>query len=195
MKRTDGKLLIVSGLSGSGKTSLVDAMLEEKSLPFKLEKVVSYTTREPRPGEVHGFDYVFISKEEFAKLNDDGFFIEVVCYGDNWYGTPGSILEKMAKGVHFILVADIRGSLFLQNKLHPNVKLIFVRTATLEESLTRLIHRDSNASKSIAKRARLNKFDFLFWRKKKRKFTLDVVNSDFDSSLRFLIIGIAKMLI
>ena len=82
-------MLVIVGPSASGKTQIVQQLIKN----YNMEKLVTYTTRPMRVGEVDGKDYHFISKEEFLKKLDEGFFIEHVCYNGNYYGTSFSDLS------------------------------------------------------------------------------------------------------
>lgn len=82
-------MLVIVGPSASGKTQIVQQLIKN----YNMEKLVTYTTRPMRVGEVDGKDYHFINKEEFLKKLDEGFFIEHVCYNGNYYGTSFSDLS------------------------------------------------------------------------------------------------------
>lgn len=84
------KFLIVTGPSGAGKSSLIERLLE---IPL-FEVSVSYTTRSPRTGEVHGKQYFFITKEEFEKKISEDFFVEYTIFSGNYYGTPSNESEE-----------------------------------------------------------------------------------------------------
>lgn len=176
----NGKLLLVTGLSGAGKTTLVDALLPK--FP-NLKKIVSYTTREPRSLEKDGDSYFFVSKEEFFKLAQSGFFFEVVRYGENFYGTPKTIFFSLLKGKHLVFVVNIQGALFFKHKWPRNVFLIFISS---EDSLSRIKARGGENSMEISTREKINRKDSLIWKKNYRLFSLSINNQDFPKSLGLL---------
>jgi guanylate kinase len=103
-----GKLIIFSAPSGSGKTTLVKHLL---LLEYNLEFSVSATSRQPRPGEIHGKDYYFLSKEEFrGKIKNSEFLEWEEVYGGIFYGTLKSEVERIRKsGKHVIFDVDVEG--------------------------------------------------------------------------------------
>lgn len=133
-----GKLFIVSAPSGAGKTSLVVAAVKRLSVEHPIERVVTYTTKQPRPGETPGQDYHYISIAEFKTKIVQGFFIEwSVSYG-HYYGSPRSILDNLSRGVSLVLVIDRAGARQVYAQL-KDVVLIWIYTkdiTTLQERLT-----------------------------------------------------------
>ncbi|MCD6054364.1 MAG: guanylate kinase [Rubrobacteraceae bacterium] len=89
-----GRLIVVSGPSGAGKSTLIRASLEE--VP-ELAYSVSATTRRPRPGEVDGIDYIFLSRQEFERWIQEGRFLEWAEYSGNLYGTPERKVEEFLR--------------------------------------------------------------------------------------------------
>lgn len=105
-----GKLFIVSAPSGAGKTTLVNALLENWSVSCPLAKVVTYTTKSPRKNEIPGKDYHFVSQDRFQKLIARDFFLEWNSFCGNYYGTPRHILTECEQGNSLILVIDRIGA-------------------------------------------------------------------------------------
>lgn len=103
-----GKIFVVSAPSGAGKTTLVTELVSR--YPGKLERVVTYTTREPRYNEIDGVDYCFISVKEFEEKITQGFFIEWSTAYGTYYGSPVSLLEKAEKGTSSIIILDWEGA-------------------------------------------------------------------------------------
>jgi len=98
-----------------------------------LERVVTYTTRPPRPGERHGTDYHFTSKEEFERLVKEGAFLEYANVYGNYYGTPRSEVERItASGKDALLVIDVQGAFKVKKEL-PSAVSIFLLPPSLEE--------------------------------------------------------------
>ncbi|AEB08719.1 guanylate kinase [Desulfobacca acetoxidans] len=135
-----GQIFVVSGASGSGKTSLVRALQESDA---KLGFSVSYTTRKPRSGEVHGEDYFFVKLDEFQQLIQDGLLIEYVKQFGNYYGTSRPWIEEALKGGQDLLFdVEIHGAKALKNHF-PQGKYIFILPPSLTELERRLRQRGS----------------------------------------------------
>ena len=143
-----GLLFIVSAPAGTGKTTLVQLLTRD--FPSVLASI-SYTTRQPRSGEVDGIHYYFISKEEFEKRIQDNDFLEhVKLYGD-YYGTSKSwVGEKLNQKKHVILVIDTQGAKLLRDKI--DVISIFVAPPSIEELERRLKLRQTESDEVIEKR-------------------------------------------
>src|SRR5947207_337096 len=88
-----GRLFVVSGPSGVGKDSVLAALFGSESCPAHLSRCTTATTRDPRPDEVPGRDYLFLSREEFEARIPQGFFLEHAPYNKNLYGTPAEFVE------------------------------------------------------------------------------------------------------
>ncbi len=143
-----GLIFVVSAPAGTGKTTLVQRLVKE--FPSIIASI-SYTTRQPREGEVHGVHYHFISETQFeAKIAASDFLEFVKLYG-TYYGTSRQwIEEQQNQGKHVILVIDTQGALQLKKQL-PAV-FIFIRPPSLESLQARLIHRKTETTEMIKKR-------------------------------------------
>ena len=147
-------VIVISGPSGSGKSSVIDALCEADET---LQLSVSATTRNPRPGEVDGINYHFLSKAEFEKHIQQGSFLEWAAYGDNLYGTLTSeIAAAREAGTDSILEIEVEGSLQIRAReqaLAPARSiLIFIippSFATLEKRLRR---RQTESEKELKQR-------------------------------------------
>ncbi len=145
-------VIVISGPSGSGKSTVINALCEAD---HTLKLSVSATTRNPRPGEVDGVDYHFLSKSEFEKHIQGGSFLEWAKYGDNLYGTLKSeIVAARESGKDAILEIEVKGSLEIreQNLAPSRSILIFIipqSFATLEERLRR---RQTESEKELKQR-------------------------------------------
>lgn len=144
-----GQLFIVSAPSGAGKSSLVKALLEQDS---SIRLSVSYTTRPPRPGEVNGVNYHFVSREEFlARLEKSEFLESAEVYG-NFYGTSQAWIEaEMAAGRNVLLEIDWQGAAQVR-RLMPGALSIFILPPSIEELRRRLEGRGTDSAEVIAKR-------------------------------------------
>lgn len=127
-------LIVISGPSGVGKDTVLQRM-KERGLPFHF--VVTATTRPKRPDEVHERDYIFVSKEEFARMIEADELIEyAIVYGD-YKGIPKQqVRAALASGKDVILRIDVQGAETIR-KLAPDALLIFLTTESEEE----LVHR------------------------------------------------------
>ena len=148
MKR-EGIILIISAPSGAGKTTLCRALLER--FP-NMRESISYTTRAPRAGEVHGEDYFFVSREEFQHMIDGDAFAEWAEVHGNLYGTSLATIEEARKsGVDLVLDIDCQGARRLKEQIERCV-YIFILPPSMEELRRRLEARSSDAQEVIDSR-------------------------------------------
>ncbi|MEK9650268.1 MAG: guanylate kinase [Gammaproteobacteria bacterium] len=141
-----GRLFVVSAASGTGKSSLIRESLKRIS---SHELSVSYTTRDPRAGEENGVHYFFVSKEEFAKIESKGDFLEHAVVHGNHYGTSKSLTEeKLSAGVSLILEIDVQGYEQILNH-HLDHVSIFILPPSFDDLKKRLTERGSNDQASI----------------------------------------------
>ena len=96
-----GKLFIIPAPSGAGKTSLVTALLERIGQSHSLSRVITYTTKMPRSGDIHGRDYHFLSIDQFEQKIKEDFFLEWSVAYDHYYGSPKNIVLCLSKETHF----------------------------------------------------------------------------------------------
>ena len=144
-----GLLIVVSGFAGTGKGTLLKRLTGDYA-DYALS--VSMTTRAPRPGEVHGREYFFVTKEEFErKIQADG-LIEYAVYVENYYGTPSAYVEeKRAEGKNVLLEIEVQGALKVKERF-PDAVLIFVLPPSVEELYRRLKARGTETEDVIRKR-------------------------------------------
>lgn len=171
-----GNLYVVSAPSGTGKSSLVNALLEVDS---HLQVSVSHTTRAPRGQEQHGREYWFTSKEDFQAMIDRGEFFEHAHVHGNHYGTSRKAIEdRIQSGEDIVLEIDWQGALQIK-RIFPNAILIFIMPPSYEELLQRLNRRGEDSPEVIETRmanarievAQAQHFDFV------------VINALFESAL------------
>lgn len=144
-----GKLIVISGISGAGKSTIYKEMVKKYD---NYVVSVSKTTRAPRDYEVEGVDYFFCSREEFEKdiVNEE--FLEYATYCDNLYGTPVSYaIEQMNMGKDVILEIEVNGALQVKKKF-PETILVFVAAPSIEETVRRLSDRGTETEEVIQAR-------------------------------------------
>ena len=149
-KTKQGRILILSGPSGSGKGTIVKELLRRR--PERTVLSVSATTRAPRKEDKEGFTYYFLTREEFDKLVSSGGMLEYTEYCGNCYGTPRAPVEKAAKkGMDVILEIEVQGGGNVK-KVCPQAHMIFVMPPSAEELKRRLEGRGSETEESIRRR-------------------------------------------
>ena len=142
-------LVVLSGPSGVGKDTLLRRL--EQVCPG-IERCVTYTTREPRPGEVPGVDYNFVSVREFQKMIDEGDFLEYARVHTDLYGSPLSSVKHIREnGLDAVLKIDVQGGLTVSQKA-PDAVMIFVAPPSMEELERRLRARYTDSEAAITKR-------------------------------------------
>ncbi|MCL2000064.1 MAG: guanylate kinase [Planctomycetes bacterium] len=172
--------MVISGPAGSGKTTLVENLIQTN--PGDARRAVTATTRPPRPGEVNGQDYHFLTQDEFKQMLNDGEFIEYTIFNDNYYGTPRRVLEStLAQGGVIILIIEVDGAESIKF-FFPDAVTIFIIPPTPSELRRRLEVRGTENPVDIEKRlqiarnemSRLNEYDYL------------IINDNFDTAARDL---------
>ena len=170
-----GNLFVVSGPAGVGKGTLVARVME--AMPNAWLSV-SATTRTPRPGEVDGVHYRFLSDQEFDELVANDGFLEWAQVHTARYGTPrDSVIEHMDNGEQVILEIDVQGAFQVKEKM-PACHLIFVEPPSLTELRSRLEGRGTEAPDVVDKRMQVAEVELA--RKKEYDYTL--VNDDLDEA-------------
>jgi guanylate kinase len=171
-----GNLFVVSAPSGTGKSSLVKALLE---LDSRLLVSISHTTRVPRGQEKHGRGYLFIEEPEFRRMISHGDFFEWAEVHGNLYGTSRHAIEERIKGGEdVVLEIDWQGALQIK-KIFPNAVLIFILPPSYEELLQRLHRRGEDTSDVIEIRMSNAKEEV----EQAQFFDYVVVNSLFETAL------------
>lgn len=141
-------LVIISGPSGVGKDTIIDALRGRHHDP-EYHYVVTCTTRAMRPGEVDGVDYIFLDRATFAARRKAGEFLEANDVHGNWYGTPRSqVREALAEGRDVILKIDVQGAQVVKEKI-PGALLIFLIPPSLEDLFQRLRSRATETADEL----------------------------------------------
>ncbi|HUV05674.1 MAG TPA: guanylate kinase [Armatimonadota bacterium] len=144
-----GILIVLSGPSGVGKDTLLRRLGE---VCPGIERCVTYTTREPRPGEAPGVDYNFVSAQEFRRMIEEGEFLEYAQVHLDLYGSPLScVTQAREKGLDAILKIDVQGGLTVKEKVHDAV-MIFVAPPSMGELERRLRARYTDCEAAVTKR-------------------------------------------
>jgi guanylate kinase len=174
-----GRLFVISAPSGAGKTSLVKALLERDPA---LRVSISHTTRKPRPHEVHGREYYFVSPREFSDLVAHGAFLEHAQVFDNDYGTGRETVERfLAAGTDVVLEIDWQGARQVRAAL-PECITIFILPPSRGALENRLTQRRTDSAEVIARRLRDAVDDMRHW----SEFDYVVVNDRFDEAVNDL---------
>jgi len=174
-----GKLIVISGPSGAGKTTLLKRMYAQCEGP--LEASVSATTRRPRPGEVDGTDYHFLTPEEFRRRRETGDFLECFeVYGrGDWYGTLRSeVAPRLAAGKWVVLEIDVQGTLAVLEH-YPDALTIFVQPESIEELDRRLTARGTETREAIERRLEVARREMAA----AERYRYRVTNDDLDAAV------------
>lgn len=144
-----GKLIVFSAPSGSGKTTIVKHLLGLESL--NLEFSISATSREKRGEEIDGKDYYFLSTKDFkSKIKNEEFLEWEEVYRDNFYGTLKTEVERIwAKGKHVIFDIDVSGGLRIKRKFPEQTLAVFVKPPSIDELKIRLKKRKTESEDKI----------------------------------------------
>ncbi len=179
-----GKLFVISGASGVGKSTVLNKVMAERS---DLRFSVSATTRAPRPGETNGINYYFVSKEKFQEMIAQDAFLEYDAHMDNYYGTPKEQLEEKLVTGSVILDIEPVGA-FNVRKNCPDAVLIFIAPPSMEELERRLRSRGDTAEEQI--RLRL---DRAVWEmEQSAQYNYVVINDEVETCADEIINIIAK---
>ncbi len=176
----DKIVCIVSGPSGTGKDSIINAF-DEKYKFFS--KVVTCTTRPPRPGEVNGVNYHFLSNDEFQKgIENDEFLEYVNVYADKFYGTrKKDVDEALETGKNVVMLLDVDGAMKVKEK-RPNSLMLFISPPSIEELMRRLVNRGTETMAAIRERVGKASYELEF----KDKYDVVLQNDKLDESVKEL---------
>ncbi len=147
--KTRGSLIVLSGFAGVGKGTVLKSLFEtHEGYAYS----VSATTRSPRPGEVDGVHYFFVSRERFEQMIANDELLEYACYVDNYYGTPKAYVDsKLEDGFDVILEIEVQGALNIKKKV-PDAILIYMLPPSAVTLRDRLTGRGTETPDVIRKR-------------------------------------------
>jgi guanylate kinase len=186
-----GKLFIISASSGAGKTTLVNAVLQRIQSTYDVNRVLTYTTRAPRQGEVDGIDYHFLTIQAFEYRITQGFFLEWSNAYGAYYGSPSSIVEELPRGKSYIAILDRAGAEQVL-KVYPGSVLIWIYTDIMSLR-DRLVQRKTETNEQIEYRIQLAKKE-IEEENFKKFFTFHVHNDDFNGAIQELEVLVVNLL-
>lgn len=148
----DRRPIVISGPSGVGKGTLIQRLFDNHPGTFGF--TVSHTTRKPRPGEVEGVAYFFVSEEEFTKLRDRGELVEHAYFSGNYYGTSKrTIDEQTARGLVVVLDIEMQGVKQMKEKNSGiDAQYVFIRAPSFEVLEDRLRKRGTEGEEDVRRR-------------------------------------------
>lgn len=171
-----GNLLVLSGPSGCGKNTVLDALMLKDT---NICQTVSATTRAARVGERHGVDYFFLSEKDFMRRVDNAEFVEYVQYANRYYGTLKSEIENnLQNGKSVVMVIEVNGAKNIK-KLYPFSKTVFLMPPTVELLRERIKGRGEMPEVEIDRRMEIALAEI----EKKDEYDYIVINDDLDKAV------------
>lgn len=185
---TRGKLIVIVAPSGTGKSSLIEKLMNQNS---SLSWSVSCTSRKIRTGEVDGKDYHFLTEDEFIEKRDNNELIEWAKVHSNYYGTSKKFVENgLNEGKNLLFDLDVQGCDSMKEVFGDEANIIFIEPPSVEELEKRLLKRATDSEEVIKERVNNAKSELL----RKDDFDFKVTNDDFDMALKDLIAVVDSIL-
>lgn len=171
-----GRLIVISGPSGVGKSTVVGALADRHRFFFS----ISATTRTARPGETNGVEYYFVDSDEFERMRDRGDLLEWAEYSGNLYGTPRApVLERLASGDDVLLDIEVKGAMQVKES-YPGAITLFLTPPTEEELERRLRNRGDTALEDIERRLSIARWQLA---EARQRFDHVVVNDSVEAAV------------
>jgi guanylate kinase len=175
-----GIMVVLSSPSGAGKTTLTKQILNTSR---NILMSVSATTRQPRPGEVDGEDYIFLSKSKFSEMIDNDEFLEYAKVFDNFYGTPRAPVETaLARGFDIVFDIDWQGAQQLTQAAANDLVKIFILPPNMRELENRLRSRAQDSDDIIARRMSKSENEISHW----AEYDYIIINEDISEAIEEL---------
>lgn len=175
-----GIMVVLSSPSGAGKTTLTKQILNTSK---NILMSVSATTRQPRPGEVDGEDYIFLSKSKFSEMIDNDEFLEYAKVFDNFYGTPRAPVEDaLAGGFDIVFDIDWQGAQQLTQAAANDLVKIFILPPNMQELENRLRSRAQDSDDVIARRMLKSENEISHW----AEYDYIIINEDITEAIEEL---------
>jgi guanylate kinase len=171
-----GRLVVISGPSGAGKSSVVAGIRRRRPIHFS----VSVTTRPPRPGEVEGTHYSFVTPEQFVAMAGNGELMEWAEYNGNLYGTPAAAVKtQLEQGRDVLLEIEVQGARQIRSS-HTQALMFFISPPSLQELERRLRGRGDTSEENIRRRLEIARSEMA---EAERLFDHIVVNDDLEQTV------------
>jgi len=176
------RIVIISGPSGCGKTTLHKSLLDSPLLKGRVVKSISATTRNKRPGEKPGKDYLFLSRKIFEDRIKKGYFLEWEKVFEHYYGTPKKqVLNLLKKRINVLLCIDVKGARAVAREF-PEALKVFIKAPSMKILAARLKARGSESAESLDLRLKVARKEL----KEAKQYDYVVINADLNKALENL---------